>query len=129
MSTVTEVDIELDLSGTDDEMEQANSNLWLMGFGVGGCWSGYTDATFIDADSKETAMEAARNIAGQQTREERGFSRGYSYDVEPTGPDFKMTGIYLARFKHGARASANEEWRLGLTYSKNDAGNWVQGKR
>lgn len=47
---------------------------WLLVFGVGGCWSGYTDATVIQAPDRDTAWRQGLDIALKETADERRLS-------------------------------------------------------
>ena len=77
---------------------------WLLVFGVGGCWSGYTDAAIIKAPDRESAMSAGIRIAWQETAEQRGVSRGCSCDVELIEGDVRKCALYVSRCKPGAQA-------------------------
>jgi hypothetical protein len=90
---------------------QADSPIlnWLVAYGVGGCWSGYTDATIIQASTKEEAMSKASDICRRETAEERGSHRGASYDAELIETDVKDTALWCSRLKPSAKALLNFE--------------------
>ena len=79
---------------------------WLLVFGVGGCWSGYTDAQVIQAPDRDSAMSMAGKIAWKETAEERGYNRGCSYDVELISGDVRDCSLYASRCKPGAQMMA-----------------------
>ena len=79
---------------------------WLLVFGVGGCWSGYTDATVIQAPDRDSAMSMGAKIAWKETAEERGHSRGCSFDVELIEGNVRETKLYASRCKPGAKLLA-----------------------
>ena len=80
---------------------------WLLVFGVGGCWSGYTDAAIIKAPDRESAMSMGVRIAWQETAEQRGYSHGCSCDVELIEGDVRKCALYVSRCKPGAQALAD----------------------
>lgn len=79
---------------------------WLLVYGVGGCWSGYTDAQIIKAPDRDEAMKLGGGIAWKETAEERGNSRGCSYDVELVEGDVRYCTLYVSRCKPGAKLLA-----------------------
>ena len=79
---------------------------WLLAYGVGGCWSGYTDATIIQATDREEALRTGCTIAWKETAEERGVSHGCSLDVERVEGDVRETALYRSRCKPGAQVLA-----------------------
>lgn len=79
---------------------------WLLVYGTGGCWSGYTDAIVIFAEDRDTAMTEGARIAFRETAEERGYSHGCSYDVELILGDVRQTSLYQCRCKPGAKVMA-----------------------
>ena len=87
-------------------MEDCQMVNWLLVFGVGGCWSGYTDAMILQAPDREEAMRRGIRIAWRETAEERGFRHGCSCDVERIEGDVRTTGLYRSRCKPGAQVMA-----------------------
>jgi hypothetical protein len=85
------------------KMKRTENN-WLVAYGVGGCWSGYTDATIIQASTKEQAMDKAGTICHTETAEERASHRGASYDVELIEGDVKNTALWSSRLLPQAKA-------------------------
>lgn len=81
---------------------------WLLVFGVGGCWSGYTDATIIQAADREEALRTGGDIAWKETAEERGHSHGCSFDVERLEGDVRKARLYLSRCKPEAQVLAEQ---------------------
>ena len=79
---------------------------WLLVYGVGGCWSGYTDATIIQAADRDEAWKTGCRIAWDETSEERGLSHGCSFDVEELRGDVRDAILYRSRCKPGAQAMA-----------------------
>lgn len=77
---------------------------WLVAYGVGGCWSGYPEATIIEAENKQDALAQADAITRKETAEERGNSRGASYDVELIVDSVEKTALYCSRLKPSAKA-------------------------
>ena len=77
---------------------------WLVAYGVGGCWSGYTDATIIRATSKEEATEMAYEICLKETAKQCGNRRGASFDIELIETDVKDTALWCSRLKPSAQA-------------------------
>lgn len=51
-------------------------------------------------------MAAALDITLRETKEERGFTRGCSYDVEAIENDVRDCKLYACRLKPGARIMA-----------------------
>ncbi|WP_299157497.1 hypothetical protein [Accumulibacter sp.] len=80
---------------------------WLLVFGVGGCWSGYTDATVIQAPDRDTAWRQGLDIALKETADERRLSfKGCSFDIELVEGDVRECSNYLSRCKPGAKVLA-----------------------
>ncbi len=80
---------------------------WLLVFGVGGCWSGYTDATVIQAPDRDAAWRQGLDIALKETAEERRLAfKGCSFDVELIEGDVRETKLYASRCKPGAKLLA-----------------------
>lgn len=79
---------------------------WLLVFGVGGCWSGYTDAAIIQAPDLDSAQSLGGQIAWAETAEERGYTHGCSYDVELIEGDVRECLLYRCRCKPGAKQLA-----------------------
>lgn len=79
---------------------------WLLVYGVGGCWSGYTDATIIEAPEHESAWSQGLQIAWRETAERRGRSRGCSFDLERVNRDVRTCLLYRSRCKPEARKMA-----------------------
>ncbi len=49
---------------------------WLLVFGVGGCWSGYTDAAIIQAPDLDSAQSLGGQIAWAETAVDRRRRQG-----------------------------------------------------
>jgi hypothetical protein len=55
-----------------DEQAPQSVNIWLLVFGSGSCLNGYSDATLIEADDKDQAMDFCRQISERQLSGRRG---------------------------------------------------------
>ena len=77
---------------------------FLIVYGVGGCWSGYTGACIIEVESIEEANDKAFDIAYEKTKKKRGSLRGFSYDVEHLEDGIKSSVLFKTRLLPEARA-------------------------
>ena len=81
--------------------------IWLVVYGAGGCWSGYTGATVIEAPDRDAAWNKAFEIGHRETEEEcRRAFKGWSFDIELIEGDVRDCGNYRSRCKPGAKVQA-----------------------
>ena len=91
------------------EQSQGQS-LWLLAFGLGGCWSGYPEATVFLAADRQAAMTLGGRIAVQEV----GLAdrwRGLSFDVELVEGHVNETSIYRSRLRPEGRAMVDVHWQ------------------
>ena len=79
---------------------------FLIAWGIGGCWSGFTHASIVETNTHDEANGVAMKEA-IKTRADAGvsFSRGCSAIAEPLESvhKFKDTGLYNSRLKLSAK--------------------------
>lgn len=75
---------------------------YLAAFGIGACWSGYTQGKLITAENDEDAEEQAFRLASDFAHEKSPRWGSYSYDFEIINNSLQDTSLFHA-LKTGAK--------------------------
>ena len=77
---------------------------FLIAWGIGGCWSGFTHAKIVEANGQEEADKMSI-IEARKDREQQGLTqqRGCSAIAEPLTTTVEETGLFQSRLKESAK--------------------------